>query len=180
MIGASSAALWQIMARCSPNSRLGTVAAGRTRSERKSSAAEFFGWYSQDHRDRPDEPATVHYGRVCRCTSVASASSTAPTRRRPNGSSVGTKAPPVPTAAWINKPTTTEEAAQRGRVRRDRSARASWRRRREKARWLLAGFDSSEAPDELAFRAIESHQRTPRRVALGRACSGAGLGSLNS
>jgi hypothetical protein len=65
-------------------------------------------------------------------------------------------------------------------LRMNRSARSSRRRPLEKARWRLAGFDSSEAADDLAFRVIESHERTPRRVALGRARSGAGLGSLNS
>jgi hypothetical protein len=84
------------------------------RSERESSAAEFFGWYNQDDRHSGIglmAPATVHYGRVCRCTSVAERLDAAYQATPERFIRRAPKAPPGPTAAWINKPTTTEEAA---------------------------------------------------------------------
>jgi len=76
---------------------------------------EFFGWYNHDHRHSGIglmTPATVHYGRATRVHAdrqrvLDAAYQATPdrfVRRAP-------AAPPVPTAAWINKPTTTEEAA---------------------------------------------------------------------
>ena len=76
---------------------------------------EFFGWYNHDHRHSGISlmtPATVHYGRATQVHAdrqrvLNAAYQATPdrfVRRAP-------AAPPVPTAAWINKPTTTEEAA---------------------------------------------------------------------
>jgi putative transposase len=76
---------------------------------------EFFRWYNHDHRHSGIglmTPATVHYGHAThvhadRQRVLDAAYQATPdrfVRRAPT-------APPVPTAAWINKPTTTEEAA---------------------------------------------------------------------
>ena len=76
---------------------------------------EFFGYYNHDHRHSGISlmtPATVHYGRATQVHAdrqrvLNAAYQATPdrfVRRAP-------AAPPVPTAAWINKPTTTEEAA---------------------------------------------------------------------
>jgi putative transposase len=75
----------------------------------------FFPWYNHDHRHSGIglmTPATVHYGRATQVHAdrqrvLDAAYQAMPerfVRRAPT-------APPVPTAAWINKPTTTEEAA---------------------------------------------------------------------
>jgi putative transposase len=76
---------------------------------------EFFGWYNHDHRHSGIglmTPASVHYGRATQVNAdrqrvLDAAYQATPdrfVRRAPT-------APPVPTAAWINKPTTSEEAA---------------------------------------------------------------------
>jgi putative transposase len=76
---------------------------------------EFFGWYNHEHRHSGISlmtPASVHYGRAAQVHAdrqrvLNAAYEATPerfTRRTPT-------APPVPTAAWINKPTTTKEAA---------------------------------------------------------------------
>ena len=76
---------------------------------------EFFGWYNHEHRHSGISlmtPASVHYGRATQVHAdrqrvLNAAHQATPdrfVRRAP-------AAPPVPTAAWINKPTTTEEAA---------------------------------------------------------------------
>jgi putative transposase len=75
---------------------------------------EFFDYYNHHHRHSAIglmTPATVHYGRAAdvhdeRQRILDAAYAATPerfVRRAPT-------APPVPTAAWINKPTTTEEA----------------------------------------------------------------------
>jgi putative transposase len=76
---------------------------------------EFFGWYNHEHRHSGISlmtPASVHYGRATQVHAdrqrvLNAAYEATPERfirRAPT-------APPVPTAAWINKPTTTKEAA---------------------------------------------------------------------
>jgi putative transposase len=76
---------------------------------------EFFGWYNNQHRHSGISlmtPASVHYGRATQVHAdrqrvLNAAYEATPERfirRAPT-------APPVPTAAWINKPMTTKEAA---------------------------------------------------------------------
>ena len=56
-------------------------------------------------------PAAVHHGQANSSTPPAPSCSTPPTPRTPSGSSAKPPVPPeLPTAAWINKPDTKEDA----------------------------------------------------------------------
>lgn len=83
--------------------------------EARAFCRDFFRWYNRDHRHSGIglmTPATVHYGRATelhaeRARVLAQAYARTPERfvRRPP------VPPPLPTAAWINKPTTEEVAS---------------------------------------------------------------------
>jgi putative transposase len=76
---------------------------------------EFFDFYNHGHRHSGIglmTPATVHYGRATQVHAERQRVLDAAYRATPERFVRRTPtAPPAPTAAWINKPTTTEEAA---------------------------------------------------------------------
>jgi putative transposase len=78
---------------------------------------EFFGWYNHEHRHSGISlmtPASVHYGRATQVHADRQRVLNAAYEATPERFiSRAPTAPPVPTAAWINKPTTTKQAAHK-------------------------------------------------------------------